>query len=805
MGLGINGLSQSARALGRTPGVWILAVVALALGIGANATVFTAIRGSLLRPLELLPAGTVAMVSTNTRQAQERAPASMKEYLAWRDHLQSFSDVVAYEASRRTVSGGGEPERLQAMRVSEGYFRFFNLTPALGRFMSPEESHSGRDGVAVLSYGLWQRRFGGRSDVVGEKLQLDDATYTIAGVASAKTVLLAESVQVWLPLVTEATPEAQLSRRLGVWGRLKPGVPIARAQQEMEALSANLERENPQVSQGWKGRILAPIDSLLDRPNKVLIAFMYIIAAGILLITCANVGNLMLARAVSRQGEIALRAALGASRLQLAREMLTESLLLAVPAAAIGLLVALFSARALVGAMSGSPGGAAGVALDGKVLAFVLSVTVTSIVLFGFAPLWYGARLQLSNSLREGGSRAGLSGKTRRLTRAFVALEVAASAVVMITGLIMTKDIRAIEHLNLGFQTSDMIMTEVNPAARMYADESAVRGLYDRLLKSVRNVGGVTAASAMSVVPCFGGDGAATTFSSGDLNQSTQRARMSGAYISAMPESIETLRLQLVRGRGILPSDRDNTMKVVVVNETAATRLWPGQSPIGKRVQLDALGGGWFSVIGEYRNVVRFNLTLPPQPQFVVPWAQSYQPAMALAIRTSNANAAMAGVRRALRDADPSEPFALRTMEAAWEHRVNNGGAITWLFGVFSAIALFLAAIGLFGLVWQSVNQRRREIGIRVALGAGDLKIVSLFMRQVLVLACAGLMFGGAVSVGIGTMLQSVVKYALADARAADPTILATAAVVTLGVTGLACIWPVRRAIGVDPVAILRD
>ena len=804
MGLEFKHLRQSARALGRTPGVWALAVLALSLGIGANATVFAAIRGAILRPLELLPARTVVIVSANPRQGRERVLTSMRDYLAWRDHLQSLREVIACESSQRTVSGEGEPERLQVMRVSEGYFRFFNLTPALGRFMDPEESHSGRDQVAVLSYGLWQRRFGGRTNVLGEKLQLDDAAYTIVGVAGARTVLLAESVQVWLPLVTDATSEARLARSLGVWGLLKPGISIARAQREIEALSANLEREHPETNRGWKGNILTPLDSLLDRPNRVLFFCLYLIAAGILLVTCTNVGNLMLARAVSRQSEIALRAALGASRIQLAREMLTESLLLAVPAAAIGLVFAMWAARALVGAMNNNLGGT-DITLDGKVLAFVLSVTVTSILLFGFAPLWYGARLQLANSLREGGSRAGLGAKTRRLARAFVVIEVAVSVIVMITGLIISKDVRAIERLNLGFQTSNMIMTEVNPAVWMYADDRAVRSLYDRLLESVRNVSGVSAASAMSVVPCFGGDGAPTTLSSGDLNRSTRRERMSGVYISAMPESIETLRLNLVRGRAILPSDRDNTTKVAMVNETAARRLWPGESPIGKRVQLDALGGGWFSVIGEYRDVKQFNLTLPPQPQFLVPWAQSYQRAMALVIRTSNSNAAMAGVRRALRETDPFQPFALRTMEAAWEHRVNNGGAITWLFGVFSAIALFLAAIGLFGLIWQSVSQRFKEIGIRLALGASDRTIVSLFVRQVFVLASLGLVFGGTVSVAIGALLKSVMKYALVDARAAEPAVLGTATFVILGVTALACIWPARRATTVDPAAVLRN
>ena len=370
MGLTVTRLRQGARALGRTPGVWVLAVLALSLGIGANAMVFAAIRGAILRPLELLPARTVVIVSANPRQGRERVLTSMRDYLAWRDHLQSLREVIAYEASGRTVSGGGEPERLQVMRVSDGYFRFFNVAPALGRFMSPEESHSGRDGVAVLSYGLWQRRFGGRSSVVGEKLQLDDSAYTIIGVASAKTVLLAESVQAWLPLVTDAMPEARLSRSLGVWGLLKPGVSIKRAQQEIEALSANLEREHPDTNQGWKGNILAPFDGVLEPAMKVLMFLVYVIAAGILVVTCTNVGNLMLARAVTRQSEIALRAALGASRIQLAREMLTESLLLAVPAAVIGLVFAMLAARAWVGAMHNNLGGT-NITLDGKVVAFV--------------------------------------------------------------------------------------------------------------------------------------------------------------------------------------------------------------------------------------------------------------------------------------------------------------------------------------------------------------------------------------------------------------------------------------------------
>jgi putative ABC transport system permease protein len=634
-------------------------------------------------------------------------------------------------------------------------------------------------------------------------LQLDDAAYTIIGVASAETVLLAESVEVWLPLVTDAMSEARLSRSLGVWGLLKPGVSIQRAQQEIEALSANLEREHPETNQGWKGNILTPLDSLLDRPNKVLFFCLYVIAAGILLVTCTNVGNLMLARAVSRQSEIARRAALGASRSQLAREMFTESLLLAVPAAVIGLVVAMLAARALVGALNNNLGGT-NITLDGKVLAFVLSVTVTSILLFGFAPLWYGARLQLANSLREGGSRAGLGTRTRRLAQMFVVIEVAVSVIVMITGLIITKGVRAIEHLDPGFQTANMIMTDVSPAVWMYADDQAVRNLYGRMLESVRNVSGVSAASAMSMVPFFYGDGAATTFSTGDLNQSTRRERMSGFYLSAMPESIETLRLNLVRGRAILSSDRDNTTNVAVVNETAARRLWPGESPIGKRVQLDALGG-WFSVVGEYRDVKRMNVTLPPQPQFIIPWAQSYQRTMVLAIRTGNSNAAMAGVRRALRETDPFEPFALLTMEAAWEHRLNNGRVITWLFGVFSAIALFLAAIGLFSLIWQSVSQRFKEIGIRLALGASNRSIVSLFVRQMFVLASIGLVSGGTVSVGIGVLMKSVMKYALVDAKAADPAVLGTATLVILGVTALACIWPARRATSVDPAAVLRD
>ena len=369
----------------------------------------------------------------------------------------------------------------------------------------------------------------------------------------------------------------------------------------------------------------------------------------------------------------------------------------------------------------------------------------------------------------------------------------------------MTKDVRAIEHLDPGFPTANMIMTEVNPAVWMYADDRAVRSFYGRLLASVSHVSGVSAASAMSYVPFFYGDGAPTAFSSGDLKESTRRERMSGVYLSAMPESAETLGLNLLRGRAILPSDRDNTINVAMVNETAAKRLWPGESPIGKRVQLDALGGGWFSVVGEYRDVKRMNITLPTLPQFLVPWAQSYQRTMVLVIRTGNSSAAMAGIRRALREADPFEPFELHTMEAVWENRLNNGRVITWLFGVFSAIALFLAAIGLFSLIWQSVSQRFKEIDIRIALGASGRTIVSLFVRQMFVLASLGLVFGGAASVGIGVLMKSVMKYALVDARAADPAVLGTATLVILGVTALACIWPARRATAVDPAAVLRD
>ncbi len=470
-------LRQGARNLRRAPLIWLMAVATLAIGLGANATIFTMVRAILFRPIEMLnPDSAVIVYSLNQRQGLRRSSVSREDFLAWRERSRSFERLVACYSTIRGFSGQGEPRRVRTDRVSSGYFEYFGLTPAAGRFPRPEESEPGRSNVIVLSHGFWTEQFARDPSVIGRSVRLDDAEYTVIGVAPSGFWFPSVRVQLWTPFAERAAAITG-PRELLVLGRLRPGVSREQAQQEMTGIARQLEAETPEARAGWSVALRTPYEGLFSDNDRTGVFLLYLLAAGVLLVACANVANLLLAHAIGRRKEMAVRAALGAGRMRLARQCLTESLLLALPAGGMGVLVAMWSSRVAVNSLD-LPVRLPEHLVDGRVLAFTLLLAAASVLVFGMAPAVEAARHDLASTLKEGGGRGGTSRRAHWLRRGFVVVQTSLALALIATAALTFKGTRAIHRLDPGFSATGLVLADLKSAVWRYADDAAVRAFF---------------------------------------------------------------------------------------------------------------------------------------------------------------------------------------------------------------------------------------------------------------------------------------------------------------------------------------
>ncbi|HKO96758.1 MAG TPA: ABC transporter permease [Pyrinomonadaceae bacterium] len=800
----LRDLRFSIRSLLKRPGLTIIAVLTLAVGIGANSAIFSVVNALLINPLPFPQLERVVAVwESQPGQGVVRNEASLANFLDWRSQNQTFEKMGTYRGWSTNLTGNDTPERIQGYLLTANFLDVLGVAPALGRGFAPDEDQPGKAPVVILSYDLWQRRFGGDPSIVGKSITLNSISRTVIGVMP-QGVNYPAGADVIAPLTI--TPEMASNRQFHTYlvvGRLKPNISVAQAQSDLANIAARLQKDHPETNTGWSVATYSIIEDTTRLYKSAVVTLMAAVGL-VLLIVCANVANLMLARAAGRQKEMALRAALGASRWQLVRQLLTESVLLAVVGGLFGILIAYWGVDLLRGL---NPGEAAKFApgwhrlgVSTPVLGFNLVLSIFSGVLFGLAPAWQMSRTDLNEGLKEGGRQT--SSGTHRLRGLLVVSEVALSLMLLVSAGLLLRTFLVLLKTDAGFNPQNvMTMSLVVPAAK-YKEESQRASFFSELVNRVKTLPGVESAAAISHLP-LGGRNSSNPFLIEGLPEPQRGQEYMGRNRTCTPDYFKTMEIPIIRGRAFTDEDREGSTPVIIINETLANRFWPNGDPIGKRMRIDGplAEFPWLQVVGVVKDV-KHELTLATTPDYYQPHAQEPGSSMVLVARTSVEPRALAAeMRKQVWSIDKDQPvFAVRTMEDVRAFSVSLYSFSSVSLGIFAAIALLLAAMGIYGVMSYAVTQRTQEIGIRMALGARTADVMNLVVRNGMTLALIGVVAGLAGAFGLTRLLASLLV-------GTSPTDVLTFASVTLGLLAvalLACYLPARRATKVDPLVALR-
>ena len=809
----LRDVRYGARALARTPGFTVVAVLTLALGVGANAAIFSVARAVLLAPLPYAdPERTVGIWSRWT--GWDKTWVSEAELLDYRQ-ARSLRDVGAWETAQANLTGNNaEPERVGAARVTPNVFSALGTRPLMGRTFTPDEEVEGRDTVVVLGYGLWQRRFGGDPGVLHRKLLVDGGAFTIVGIMPKGFQLptdfgedFAEPSQLWVPLPINRSSPERGNHGLYAVGRLAPGATLARANEELLAITRARTREGAYPEAMRFEAFARTLDEEIlgtVRPRVVLLS----LAVGfLLLIACANVASLMLARAEGRVREIAVRRAIGAGHAQLVRQALTEGLLLSMAGAAGGLALAAGFVYVLGSAAPGSIPRMSTIHVDGGVLAFALLVGLVTTGLFSLAPIARLVSLDPVQALKEGGQLTVGSAR-QRFRQALIVGELAAAVLLLVCAGLMMRSLWAMQHVPLGFDPRGVLTVRVALTNEGYPTDERTVAFFERLMDEVRRIPGVTSAGAMRSLPLGATIGDWGLDVEGYVETPGRNAK--GDWQVVTPGALEALGERVVAGRGFRAADRADAGQVALVNETMARRYWADGIPIGRRIRMGADGTRpWITVVGVVQDVRHNGITAAVKEKFYRPHAQfhmstGFSPrAMTLVVKTDGDPLAIAGaVRRAVVSLDPNVPVAaVRPMTEVVGETMAASSFTGLLLGLFALLALALAAVGIYGLLSYLVSQRTREIGIRVAIGASRHDVVALVLRKGLLLTLGGL-GSGLVLAFAATRLMQALLYGVASV---DAVTFVTVPVVLILVALGASYIPAARATRVDPLLALRS
>ncbi|MCA1615988.1 MAG: ABC transporter permease [Acidobacteria bacterium] len=806
----MNGLWQDlrygARMLWKRPAFTLVAVTALALGIGANTAIFSIVNGVLLRQLPYHdPERLVMLWETDTKRGGAQTGFSYPRFTFLREQQKDFEAIAAYTTRSFNVVGPDGPVRVQGAHISEDFFRATGVAPRLGRAFSPEETQAGAPPVVILGHELWQNRFGGNPDLVGQSVTSDGRAYSVVGVMPAGFKLFDETIDLWVPRVNETNflnPQ-QIQRGatyLAVIGRLKPGVGLEQANAALGVISRQYQQAFPGNSDAPNGMGAGSLQEYLVgniRPTLLLLSGA---VACVLLIACLNVANLLLARVTARHKEIAVRVTLGATFWRLVRQTLTESVLLSVLGGALGLLLAYWGLRFLLGISPDVIPRADAVTLDGRVLGFTLLVSALTGLLFGVAPALLQARTDPNESLKEGGRGGSAGARSHRLHSALVVLEVALSLVLLIGAGLLLRGFVRLRNVETGLDPRGVLTMQVALSSTRYATPPQQAVFYDQVLQRVKSLPGVTAAGATTRLHLDEAGGGVLFFPEGqpDLGPENPQARL--RVVS--PQYFQALSIPLVRGRPFDERDNAAGQRVMLINESMARKYFPGQDPLGKRITytLDRIT---CEVVGVVRDVKTSVTEAQAREEIYVPYAQRSVPNMTLVVRGASADPAglARDVRREVQAVDAEQPVAnLRTMEQVISASVVQPRFTATLLLVFAGVALVLASIGIYGVMSYSVTERTREFGILMAVGAQPRDVLRMVLGQGLKLAAVGVVIGLLATVPLTRVLISQ----LYGMSAADPVTFAGVSLLLLAVALLACYVPALRATKVDPIIALR-
>jgi putative ABC transport system permease protein len=789
------------RILGRTPIFTLTAFLTLALGIGANTAIFSVARGVLLRPLPYPHPDRLVMVWMDNRRIDLREDwHSYPAYADFRDQGVALDGLAIFNNQARTLTGDGEPERVIGAHSSANLFDVLGVQPILGRAYTPEEDRPGVNTVVVLSHDLWRRRYGSRQDIIGQSIPMNGQQLKVIGVMPAGFAFPNADTAFWTP--TGASDAARANRG-GLWlqivGRLKSGVPLARAQADLDRVNTHILEQFPS-QKGYGVFVEDYRDHLVGRTRPAILVLLGAVAF-VLLIACANVANLLMARASVRERELALRSAIGAGRGRIVRQLLTESILLGVAGGAGGSVVAWLGLRALLAAAPPDLPRLDAIAIDGWVLAFTALLALGTGLLFGLAPALQAARTDPGHTLKEGGRGASAAGRSVR--RALVVFEVALAVVLLVGAGLMLRSFDRMQRLDLGFRADHVLAARVSVWGEKYRQPGTTAEFFRQLTDRTAALPGVAGAAAVGAIFLTSTPNS-TNFSIEGRPDFAPDERVEVPVDSVTPGYFAVMGVRLLKGRFFDARDADGAPETVIINDTMARRFWPTEDPIGRRMKYGLISsrGPWMTIVGVISDTRRTGYDSPVRPETYVPHAQAPSVSMMVVVRTNgDPQSAVPLLRSVVQSLDAGialqrpAPIERLLADMAAQRRLN-----TLLLTAFAILAALLAAVGIYGVIAYSVAQRTRELGVRVALGASSGRILRLVVSEGLWLAGGGLLLGLTAS----AVVSRTMKTMLYDVSATDPATFASIAAVAILTATAASVLPAIRAVRVDPVTALR-
>ena len=797
----LNDLRYALRQLVKAPSFTIVAILTLALGIGACTAIFSVVKTVLLSPLDYPdPDRLVIIRETNLPQFPEFS-VSPPNFIDWQKQAKSYEYLAATASATLNLTGEGEPQRLIGVAVTAHYFDVYGVKPVLGRMLLPEEDAPGKNHVIVLSHGFWQRVFGGARDVVGRSVQIDGEPYQIVGVAPYGFGA-AGKVDVWTPMAFtphQTANDARGGHWITVYGRLKPGVTFSQAEAEMNVIAAQLAVQYPDPQKGW-GIFMMPMQDYQVREVKPVLYTLLGAVSCVLLIACANLANLLLARATARHREISIRAALGAGRGRLIRQLLTESVVLAVCGGAAGVILAKWGLDALLTLAPTNLPRSGEIHLNPGVLLFSLVLSIATGLLFGIAPAWLAARADVNEALKQGTRGSTEGGARGRLRGALVVIEVTLALVLLGGAGLLARSFMQLAHVDPGFIPENATILRLALPQKKYAQPEQKNAFANSLLEHLKDLPGVQAVGLTHSMPLVGDY--VLGFNVEGRPPVNPADLPSTNYYSVTPDYFHAMGIRLIRGRLFTPQDDAKAPRVAVINETMARQFFPNEDPIGKRINITNGPDNWRQIIGIVGDIKQYGVDKATSAQSYEPFAQVPFSWMNVVIRTKGSPAALLGaLRPAVYAVDKDQPVGtIRPLEEIVADSISRQRFAMTLLTVFSGVALVIAAVGIYGVMAYNVVQRTGEFGIRMALGAQQGDVLRLVLAQGGKLIGLGLAVGLiatlAASRAMGSMLFNVSAY--------DPLTLTSITLLLGAVALVACFFPASRATKVNPIEALR-
>jgi putative ABC transport system permease protein len=806
----LKDIRYAVRSLFKHPGFTAIAVITLALGIGANTAMFSVINAVLLRPLPYRdPARLVTIWEESPERGMYQMPVSLANLRDWVDQNQTFEQISAYTFTNLNLTGTGEPARLLTVRSSANLFPLIGATPLIGRSFLPEEDKEGGNRVVILGHALWQSRFGSDPGIVGKSLTLNNQSHTVVGVMSANSQfpvgfgymgkVLNEPIDLYVPLAAKGRETQRGNYSFFAIGRLKPGVTFEQARAEMTTIERRLELQYPDGNTGI-GISLVPTQEQTVKEIRPALLVLLGAVAFMLLIACANIANLLLARAASRQKEIAIRTALGASRMRVLRLLLSESLMLSLTGGGLGLLLAVWGTEALMTLAPDNIPRLNEVGVDARVFGFTLTVSLVTGIIFGLIPGLQAAKPNLNEDLKEGtkGSMGSSAGKRTRSV--LVAMEVALSLVLLIGAGLMIKSFLRLQQTNLGFNPDKVLAMSLSLSRSRYPEDRQQAAFYQQALERIQSLTGVQSAAATTSLPLT------LSISGSDFRIEGRPEPEAGKEMiistsSVSPGYFQTLGVPLLKGHDFTDRDNSDAPQTAIINNDLARIYFPNEDPIGKRITFTD-GESWISIVGVIGDVKQLGLDTSAKPEVYFPFLQVPSPSMSLVVRTATEPLSLAGaVKSQIQMIDRDLPIdESKTMQQLLADSSSGRRFNMLLLTVFAVVALVLAVVGIYGVMSYTVTQRTHEIGIRIAIGAQARDVFRMVIGQGMILAMIGIAFGLVGAFALTRLMTTM----LFGVEPTDPATFVTIAVLLTAVALVACYIPGRRATKVDPLVALR-